>query len=69
MSTYQLKVVMSGLFNIPHPLEHLWLSLQFPASPQSDAEITVAGQNPHRAFLVSTRQSQPASAVRGLFPS
>jgi hypothetical protein len=54
---------------MPHPEVQACESTQFPARPQSVAEITVVGQNPHRAFSVSTLQSKPGCAVRGWFGS
>lgn len=50
------KVVMSVLSdNLPHPDVQEWLSTQNPAKPQSLADITVVGQNPHSPRAVSTR--------------
>jgi hypothetical protein len=42
-------------------------STQFPARPQSVAEMTVVGQKPHNPLIVSVLHSKPDSAVRGLF--
>lgn len=66
---YHVNVVSPGIPVFPHPLEHVKLSMQFPASPQSDARMTVVGQNPHRAFAVSYRQLKPGFAVRGFVGS
>jgi hypothetical protein len=65
MIAYQTKVVIPTCPTSPHPLEQPCESTQLPARPQSEAEITVVGQNPQIPFLVSTLQSKPGFAVRG----
>lgn len=58
IGTHQVKVVMVDTpERKPQPSEQLPVSIQYPAKPQSDAEITVVGQKPQSALTVSTRQS------------
>jgi hypothetical protein len=55
---YHVKVVTPVLpLSLPQPLVQAKSSIQTPASPQSLADITDVGQNPHSARLISTRQS------------
>ena len=65
---YQMKVV-KGASVSPQPDLQSKLSKQLPARPQSEAAITVVGQNPQRRFSRSTRQSNPPLAVRTLLTS
>ena len=60
---YQVNMVRP-LFVLPQPERQSKASTHFPARPQSEALMTVVGQNPQRPFAVSTRQSKPGSAVR-----
>lgn len=67
--THHVKVVILGFPKMPHPDVQECESTQFPARPQSVAEITVVGQKPHTAFWVSILQSKLNCAVRGWFGS
>lgn len=63
------KVVTPVMSELPHTDVQRWRSTQAPANPQSLAWLTVWGQNPQSAFLVSTLHAYPLSAVRGCFGS
>lgn len=53
----------------PHPKLQEPTSTHTPANPQSVAEMTAVGHKPHISFTVSTLQSEPEFAVRGLLGS